>query len=288
MLADLIKKHSAEFTPAEHRISQTLFSSNMLAGLETGAKLADRARVSSPTVLRFASKLGFDGFPEFQAALRDEIEQRLASPLDHYDIGGAGTSAIDEAAKTFSEGVTKTLGRIEQVTFDKVSEMLADGSRPIYIIGGRYTQHLAEILWGHLHQLRPQAHILREGVVAPRDHLVDIGRRDIMLTFDIRRYQQSTIELAEFAKLRRTTIILITDPLLSPISRIATHILTCDLDSPSPHDSLVPGLALTETLIAGATRAAGEAGRQRIIEIEQLRSFGENDRGQPGDGDQRI
>ena len=279
-VADRIKQFAPSFTPAEHRIAQTLFTTNMLAGLEPGARLAERARVSSPTVLRFANKLGFEGFPEFQAALRAEIEQRIASPLDSYDQRGLGRSdsaMIAEATQIFADGVGRTLGRIDQALFDRISTMLADGSRPAYVIGGRYTQHLAEIFWGHLHQLRPRAHILREGVASPRDHLIDIGRRDVLVMFDIRRYQPSTIELAEFAKLRRATIILITDPLLSPIARIANHVLTCDLDTPSPHDSLVPCLALTEALVAGITRAAGEGGRQRIIEIEQLRSFGEDD-----------
>lgn len=276
--ADRVRHHSSDFTPAEHRIVQALFSSNMLAGLETGAKLAERAKTSSPTVLRFASKLGYDSFPDFQSALREEIELRLASPLDTYDQRGVGKSdvgLISDAARIFSDAVARTLGRIDPAVFERVSELLADASRPVYVIGGRYTQHLAEMLWGHLHMLRPRAHILRTGVVSPLDHLIDFGRREVLVVFDVRRYQESTVELAEFAKLRRATIILITDPLLSPISRIANHILTCDLDTPSPHDSLVPGLALTEILVAGTTRAAGEPGRQRLIEIEHLRSFGE-------------
>ncbi|MDF0541404.1 MurR/RpiR family transcriptional regulator [Sphingobium sp. H39-3-25] len=274
--ADRIKQHSDQFTPGEQRIAEVLFSTNLLAGLDTVVKLGERARVSGPTVIRFATKIGFDSYPDMQASLRLDIESRLASPLDLYERqSGEGDTLSAQAADIFSEAIRRSLTRIDAATLDKVANLLADGSHAVYVLGGRFTHHLAEILWGHLHQLRPRAYVLRGGVVSPRDHLVDIGRRDVLVVFDIRRYQEDVIELAEFAKLRRATIVLVTDPLLSPIARIASHVLTCDLDAPSPYDSLVPCMAVVELMIAAITRAASEKGRERIVEIEQIRRFGE-------------
>jgi DNA-binding MurR/RpiR family transcriptional regulator len=282
--ADRIKQHSDQFTPGEQRIAEVLFSTNLLAGLDTVVRLGERARVSGPTVIRFATKIGFDSYPDMQASLRLDIESRLASPLDLYGRqSGEGDTLSTQAADIFSEAIRRSLTRIDAATLDKVANLLADGSHAVYVLGGRFTHHLAEILWGHLHQLRPRAYVLRGGVVSPRDHLVDIGRRDVLVVFDIRRYQEDVIELAEFAKLRRATIVLVTDPLLSPIARIASHVLTCDLDAPSPYDSLVPCMAVVELMIAAITRAASEKGRERIVEIEQIRRFGEQGtRGEDG------
>lgn len=274
--ADRIKQHSDQFTPGEQRIAEVLFSTNLLAGLDTVVRLGERARVSGPTVIRFATKIGFDSYPEMQASLRLDIESRLASPLDLYGRqSGEGDTLSAQAADIFSEAIRRSLMRIDAATLNKVANLLADGSHAVYVLGGRFTHHLAEILWGHLHQLRPRAYVLRGGVVSPRDHLVDIGRRDVLVVFDIRRYQEDVIELAEFAKLRRATVVLVTDPLLSPIARIASHVLTCDLDAPSPYDSLVPCMAVVELMIAAITRATSEKGRERIVEIEQIRHFGE-------------
>jgi DNA-binding MurR/RpiR family transcriptional regulator len=285
-LADRIAAASSEFTPADRRIDEILFSTNMLAGLETVARLGERARVSGPTVLRFVTKLGFSSFPEFQEALRSDIESRLASPLDLYAQPGRDPdpdSLAAHAAETFDAGVRRTLARLEPAVLDKVVEILADPSRTIYLVGGRFTHHLAEIFWGHLHQLRPRTRVIRQGVVSPRDHLVDIGRRDVLVVFDLRRYQADTVELAEFVKLRRATVILITDPLLSPIARVANHVLTCELDAPSPYDSMVPCLALVEVLVAAVMRACGDDARQRIVEIEQLRELGSSESIPPGE-----
>jgi DNA-binding MurR/RpiR family transcriptional regulator len=272
-LAERINSVSNSFTPAERRIAQILSATNMLAGLETILKLSQRANVSGPTVLRFSTKLGFDGFAAFQDAVRLDIESRFTSPLDQYARATAPQrdGPVKRALEAFQGGVERTLRRLDESLLARIATLLSDPRRPVYLIGGRFTHHLAEMLWGHLYQIRPRAHILRSGAVGVQDQLVDAGRGDILVVFDVRRYQADTIELAERAKARRMHIILFTDTLLSPIARIANDVLTCDLDAPSPYDSLVPCMALVETLIAAVTERAGERGRRRIMEIEQFR-----------------
>jgi DNA-binding MurR/RpiR family transcriptional regulator len=279
-LSERIREIALSASPAERRVAQVLFSTNLMAGLDTVARLAEQAKVSGPTVLRFVIRAGFASYPAFQEALRLDIGNRLASPLDLYERSGLPSpgsgASLGEAAQVFNDGISRTLARLDRDKLHEVVELLADPSRAIYLVGGRFTQHLAEVLWGHLHQLRSGTHILRPGVVAARDHLVDMGKRDVLVAFDVRRYQEDTIELAEFAKLRKTNIVLITDPLLSPIARVASIVLTCDLDAPSPYDSMVPCLALVEVIVAALTQQFGDRGRRRLVEIEQLRHFGES------------
>jgi DNA-binding MurR/RpiR family transcriptional regulator len=274
-LAERIGSRDGRLTPAEQRLVEILFSTNLLAGLDTVARLAERAHVSGPTVLRLAAKLGFDSFPDFQDYLKQQIETRLASPLESFGrqpATGSEQALAQAAAEIFAEGIKRSLDRIEVATLDAIAELLADGSRPVSLIGGRFTHHLAEILWGHLHQLRPRAHILRGGVVAIKEQMIDMGRRDVLVVFDVRRYQDDIVEIAEAAKRRRATIILITDPLLSPIARFANIVVTSNLDSPSPYDSLVPAMAVLEVIVAAVIRRAQDSGRRRVAEIETLRA----------------
>ena len=276
-LADRINECAADFTPAEHRIAQVLISSNLLAGLETIVKLGEKAKVSGPTVLRFSAKLGFASYPDLQDYLREDLKDRLASPVDLYERQRRSDGArggIDDAARIFGDGIGRTLARLDAATLKKVTALLVDKSRPVHFAGGRFTQHIAELLFGYVHLLRPRAHILRQGVMSPRDMVIDMGRRDVLVVFDIRRYQAETIELAERAHARRVTIILVTDTYLSPISRISDFVLTCDLDAPSPQDSLVPCMAVVEVIVAALSRLAGEAGRERMIAVEALHRDG--------------
>lgn len=273
-IAERISAAAETFTPADRRIADILASTNMLAGLETIMKLAQRASVSGPTVLRFSGKLGFGGFADFQEAIRRDIHERLLSPLDLYARAKVGDLGLVARAKdVFCAGVTRTLDRLNEGTLARVAELLVNPARSIYFVGGRFTHHFAEILWGHIYQMRSKAYILRPGAVSMRDLLVDLGRRDVLVIFDLRRYQRDTIELAELAKSRRASVVLFTDTLLSPIARVATHVLTCDLDAPSPYDSMVPCLALMEVVIAAVAERSGTTGKRRIAEIERMRTI---------------
>ncbi|HEY5858650.1 MAG TPA: MurR/RpiR family transcriptional regulator, partial [Actinomycetota bacterium] len=63
-------------TPAERRVARALLETYPTAGLESLPQLADGAGVTGPTVLRFVRKIGFDGYPDFQRSLRQEVQAR--------------------------------------------------------------------------------------------------------------------------------------------------------------------------------------------------------------------
>ena len=79
-IAELIRERMGEFTAGERNVARALLADYPNAALGSLAELASRAEVSDPTAMRFAVKLGFDGFPHLQLALRDEVRARLSSP----------------------------------------------------------------------------------------------------------------------------------------------------------------------------------------------------------------
>ena len=80
-LAERVRNDMQSFTPTERRAAHILLSHYPFAGLDTVAEFAARAGISAPSVLRFITRLGFGGFPEFQRHLRGELEAQLLSPL---------------------------------------------------------------------------------------------------------------------------------------------------------------------------------------------------------------
>ena len=84
-VADQIREAFPGLPRAERRVAHEVLSAYPVAGLETVARLAERSAVSGPTVIRFTSRLGFDGYSAFQAALILELEQRQASPLRQFE-----------------------------------------------------------------------------------------------------------------------------------------------------------------------------------------------------------
>ena len=101
--------------------------------------------------------------------------------------------------------------------------------------------------------------------------MIEIGRRDVLVALDIRRYQDDVVALAETAARQGATVILLTDQWLSPIARVARHVLPAHIAVPSNWDSSAALLALVEALVAAVTKRLWDTAKPRLEAIERLR-----------------
>ena len=291
-VADRIRAIAAEMTPAEQKVARILFSSAMLAGLGTVASLAARAGVSGPTVIRLTAKLGFGAYPDFQAALQRELEERGTSPLALYARAPRGKRAdvLARALEVFAGAMQRSFERVSPAEFAGFVAALCDAKRPLFLAGGRFTQMIAQMLYLHLFQMRPGVHMIHEGLQARNEQLLEIGPRSVLLICDFRRYQANSVSLARAAKARGAAVLLLTDPWESPIAEFADRVLIAEVTSPSPYDSMVPGFALAETLIGAALTALGPKAIARMRDLEKLRvgfEYQGNGHGDAGQGKAR-
>jgi len=273
-LVNLVHERMRDFTSAERKVARVFLASYPIAGLETVAQLAQRAGASGPTVMRFVNKLGFAGYPEFREALRLEIQEKLTSSLTQYpEVEGREPGGIiQDSLQVFHAELDKSFAGLAEAEFEATVELLAEPRYSVWCTGGRFSQIFAFFLFAHLNMMRPKC---RHIVAAPTpgwDELVDADKRTVLVAFDYRRYQNSTIEFARRAAEKGCQIVLFTDPWLSPIAGVARHVLTCTVHGPSPFDTMVPGLALIETLVAALSVKLGVQAKPRIAELERLRA----------------
>jgi DNA-binding MurR/RpiR family transcriptional regulator len=246
------------------------------AGLETVAKLSQRAGTSAPSVLRFASRLGFGSFPEFQQALRNELEARSASPLaalgqvQEAPAAGSRQGKPEPHSGSFVAGIERTLERLPGDELTTAISLLSDVNRRVTVGGGRFTRLLAEYLTQHLMQLRPGVRNLPEAAVPRADAVLGMDKRDVLVVLDYRRYEPPTLDVAQQAHEQGAKIILLTDRWLSPVASLATVVLPSYVDSPSAYDSYVPSLAVIEMLVAGALETLGDDAVKRMHRFEAL------------------
>ncbi|MBL8575183.1 MAG: MurR/RpiR family transcriptional regulator [Hyphomicrobiaceae bacterium] len=273
-LASLVRVQLDKFTPTERRVCHVLLSNYPFAGLETAAELAARAGVSAPTVLRFVARLGLSGYPEFQKRLREELEARLIAPAAKHrpaDEATGAAAALDAFAAAVKGNVTRTMDDVAVSEFEAIATLLADPKRPIHCVGGRFTEPLALYLVRHLRIVRPDVTMLDAMTATWGDHVINMDKRDVLVAFDIRRYQTDVIQLAENAAARGASVVLFTDTWLSPIVRIARHVLSSQVGVPSNFDSTVAMLALIEALIARVTDDLWPTAKLRMEALEKLR-----------------
>ncbi|MFI0829327.1 MurR/RpiR family transcriptional regulator [Streptomyces roseolus] len=281
-LADEIRSRLGELSPAERKVARVLLAGYPAAVFETVATIAERAGVSAPTVLRCASRLGYRGFPDLQAALRSELDARNASPITLYtavetskDEGAAapqdpGATRLGERSSLVRQAVAQTFDEVAAREFEDAVGLLADPRRRVHVGGGRFTHLMAEYLGLHLTQFRDQVSFLPHKDVERTSFLTQLTRRDVTVLFDYRRYEADKTLIAELARERGGKVIVFTDPWLSPAAAHADVVLITQVSSDSPYDSLVPALAVVEALVGAVLDRIGGSGHERMKEAERI------------------
>lgn len=274
-VAERVRGGLGSFPAKERRVARHLLANYPVAGLQTVAQFAAEAGVSGPTVLRFLARIGYTAHGEFQKALREELEAQLKSPLAKNppsppDIA-AGVRPEWTFAGAVAENISQTFANLPASEFDAVVRLLADNRTRIHMVGGRFTDALARYMSAHLRILRPRVEHMAGQEANWRDQVIDMGRADTLVVFDIRRYQPDLFKLAEAVASRRAGIILMTDQWMSPIAQVARHVVAAHIAAPSAWDSSAALLAVVEAILADVTRLTWPTSEGRIRAIEGLR-----------------
>lgn len=272
-ISERIRSMMARFSPQERKAAHALLANYPVAGLETVAEFAGRAMVSAPTILRFVARLGFSSYPDFQKALRDELDSQLQSPLakSRFTPDDAGSAPFGRFLSAVIDNVTETFRHLSADEFEAIVALISDRRRKVATIGGRFTDVLARHFHNHLRVVRPGVLHFDGQPSTWRDQLVDLGPRDVLVIFDIRRYQDDLRVLAEVAGRRGVMVVLFTDQWLSPVARHARHIVAARVEALSRWDSMTALLAMAEAVLAAATEREWQGASERIAAIDALR-----------------
>lgn len=260
-------------TRAERQLASYILAHYPVAALGSITALSKAAEVSNPTVVRLVQKMGFKGYPDYQHALRAEVEAMLVSPLAKHDrwAGGAPeTHVLNRFADAVVANLHATLNQIDHAEFDAAAALLADGNRRVFALGGRITHALADYFATLMKVVRSDVTLLSDMSNAWPPALLDMGPGDVLLVFDIRRYENSVLQVTEMAVEQGAEIILITDRWVSPAAVHARHTLACHIDAPSAWDSTVSILVLVETLLAAVQTLTWDITEGRLKRLEDL------------------
>jgi DNA-binding MurR/RpiR family transcriptional regulator len=265
-----------ELSSREARAARHLLANYPMAGLTTVAELAGQSGVSTATILRLVKRLGFPVYSEFQGALRSHIEETLQSPLLRLGQHQAGELRTDSFFARFAESLTEHVRSLTELIpekdFSRAVTLLSDPRRDVYLIGGRYSRHVAGYMADLLSALRARVHVIEGQNESWPQRLLDIGRRSILVAFDVRRYQADVVDFVQAAADRGASVILLTDVWQSPASRSAQVVLAFPVKSPSIFDVLTVGMGVAEALVGATAGKMDSQGKRRIQTLEELRS----------------
>ncbi len=270
-VAQSLRSGMDRLTPSERQLAGALLANYPVAGLTSITNLADAASVSTPTVVRMARKLGFPGFPEFQDALRRELEATLSGPIakhDRWARDAPETHILNRFADAVMDNMHRTINQVDPDAFDRACKLLADRNRSVYLVGGRITYALARYFFTHLQVIRERVALLSASASLWPHDLINMKRGDLLIVYDIRRYETDLERLAGLAKERGVEVILFTDQWMSPIAGDAAHAFSASVEAPSGWDSTAGLLFLTETMISAVEKLRWKEASKRMQTLE--------------------
>ncbi len=284
-VTDRLLAHRDKMTPSERQLVSVLLDDYPMAGLGSITELASAASVSTTTVARMLQKTGFDGYPQFQAALRGEVKEMISGPVAKRDVWQNDLPEehiLNRYSQQSLANQKRTIDEVDPEEFDSFCNLLSDPDRRIFITGGRITGTLAQYLYLHLQMIRPDVRLLPVAASWTHD-LLDVRKNDVLVALDVRRYENSTMLIGQLCQEREAEIVLFTDQWRSPIHRFARHTFAARIAVPSAWDSMASILALMECAIAEVQERLWDSVKERTDELEQafdrtklFRKFGQS------------
>ncbi|MBQ2847448.1 MAG: MurR/RpiR family transcriptional regulator [Clostridia bacterium] len=242
------------------------------ASFMTAASLGKAVGVSESTVVRFASNIGFDGYPELQKYLQEMVKSHLTS-VQRMDVAASrfeGDDMLNTAFAVDIEMIKATRDGISRDAFEKSADAI-NSAKKIYILGARSSAALASFAAFYFRFLYENVVLVDTSASSEIfEQMFRIDSDDVCIAISFPRYSTQTVKALNFAKDRGATIVSITDGELSPIAQLATHLLVAKSSMVSFVDSLVAPLSLINALVAAAARKKQDDVYKDFKELEKI------------------
>ena len=217
----------------------------------TAAKLGEIIGVSESTVVRFASFIGYKGYPEFQQALEEMVRSKLNSS-DRIEITNGGIEQNGVLRTVLSADALKiknTMETIDEAALQNAVEAILNARR-IYVVGIRTCAPLAAFLSFYLNMIFDNVVNLQTSSTSELfEQMIHIGDEDCIIGISFPRYSMRTLKALEFANNRLANVITITDSIHSPMNLYSSCNLIAESDMHAVVDSLVAPLSVINALI---------------------------------------
>ena len=240
------------------------------AAFMTAARLGRQLHVSESTVVRFASGIGYSGYPEMQAELAARVTSRL-NAVERVGVKYAGRSqseVIESVLASDMENIRATTESLDAAAFDTAVDILLE-AKTVYVIGIRSCAPLAEFLSFYLNMVRGGIVLLKTTSLSEVfEQMLRVGREDAVIGIGFPRYSMRTLKALEFANDRNAKVITITDSVHSPMCLYSSCNLFAASDMVSIVDSLVAPLSVINALVVALCLKQPQTVRESLESLE--------------------
>jgi DNA-binding MurR/RpiR family transcriptional regulator len=260
VISDLRRAYD-ELTQSQKRIAEAIVEDPEFVAFATVDKMAARLGVSPSTVVRFAYRLGLDGYQDLQDRVRTLVRAQMrlnAATGDDTDLTAhLGDSLFARSLTHDLENLRRTIVNLQLDDLERAVQMIVE-ARHVYVLGGATSHAIAVYASLALDRMRGDTILVdREAFAASA--LLSMTSRDAFLVFTFAPYASSTLRITNTARKRGAKIIAVSDTPVSPVGQRVDVVLPALASGLSAQNSIVAPLAVTTALLNGVIAASPEA-----------------------------
>ena len=247
-----INEQKGKFSKGQRLIASFITEHYDKAAFMTASKLGNTVGVSESTVVRFATELGYEGYPQMQKAMQEMIRDKLTSVqrinVTQSHIGDG--NVLEYILNKDIDKIRRTLDETSEKDFRNAVDAISR-AKTIYIFAVRSSAALASFLGYYYSLIFENVKIISNyGETEIYEKLFRISEDDVIIGISFPRYSNAAIQAVTFAKRRGAKAIALTDSMSSPLVAVSDYVLIAKSDIASVVDSLVAPLSMINALIA--------------------------------------
>ena len=236
-LLSLAQQH--RLSPAQRQIVQRMLGMFPDVAFLSTIEIAERTGVSQPTVTRLATALGFAGFPEFRAALRDVVVGLAPAP------SLPGVPAVDQEIANL-DALKRTLDSDRA----RLAVRLLAGTTPLGVIGLRASAALAQYFGYFARRVIPAVVVCTDAGTVD-DTVLELHEQGAgaVLIFAMPRYPAAAVGAIRLARQLGLQTVVVTDSALAPFAPDADMLLVAPVGTGLVFDSHAAAVVLAISLL---------------------------------------
>ncbi len=267
-LNELVARIDDRLTVADRRLVDVLLANPRDAVFLSANEIAQRAGVNPATAVRFARKLGFGGYPELRATLRQDLlgvseaAERMRQRIRRVARGSV--------LKTFVESEIHNLGRLLEQVADADIQPAARAvmrASQIFLFAVGHAGALAHLLDSRLGRAGYQTRIMKHVSRDMAAELLQARARDVFILFAFNEVHPLVAKIAAHARTAGAICILVTDIPAQPVRPVPDIVLAATRGGDGDPRSLSVPMAICNALVLHLSRLNQ---RKTLLNLERL------------------
>ena len=269
-MIDRLNQSGKRLSKGHRKIAQYIVEHYEKAVFMTASKLGESVGVSESTVVRFASAMGYEGYPQLQRSLQELVSHRLtANQRFEMSTEIDPREALGVVLKSDMQNLRATMEQMDAAVFEDVVNRLLS-AKSIYVMGLRSAAPLAQFMGYYLNYIFDNVHLVSSGATDVFEEISKLKENDVLVGISFPRYSTRTLEAMRFAKRCGAQVVAITDGPMSPLADMADATLTARTDMASFVDSLAAPLSLINALLVALGLHRKDALKEHFRQLESI------------------